>query len=111
MIKCEVINRFDLKDFGKLKNIQRKSVGIKGSLFVGDTFECDKEMVDYLLGNNALNKTVVKVVEVEIPEVKNVDESIERIEKSAKEEVELNEFGNPVGTREIKSKKKKTSKK
>jgi len=76
MIKCEVISRFDLKDFGKLKNIQRKSVDVKGSLFVGDTFECDKEMADYLLGNNVLNKTVVKVIEVqEVPKVKNIEET------------------------------------
>ena len=67
MIKCEVISRFDLRDFDKLKNIQRKSIDVKGSLFVGDIFECDKEMADYLLGENYLNKVVVKVIEV-IPE-------------------------------------------
>ena len=67
MIKCEVISRFDLRDFDKLKNIKRKSIELKGSLFVGDIFECDKEMADYLTGNNALNKVVVKVIEV-IPE-------------------------------------------
>ena len=67
MIKCEVISRFNLRDFDKLKNIERKSIELKGSLFVGDIFECDKEMADYLLGKNHLNKVVVKVIEV-IPE-------------------------------------------
>lgn len=65
MIKCEVIERFDLKDFSKLKNIQRKATNVEGKLFVGDTFECDEDMADYLLGNNILKKVVVKVIEVE----------------------------------------------
>lgn len=65
MIKCEVIERFDLKDFNKLKNIQRKATNVEGKLFVGDTFECDEEMAKYLLGDNVLKKTVVKVLEVE----------------------------------------------
>ena len=65
MIKCEVIERFDLKDFNKLKNIQRKATDVEGELFVGDTFECDEDMAKYLLGDNILKKTVVKVIEVE----------------------------------------------
>lgn len=65
MIKCEVIERFDLKDFSKLKNIQRKATNVEGKLFVGDTFECDEDMAKYLLGDNVLKKTVVKVIEVE----------------------------------------------
>lgn len=67
MIKVEVIEKFTLKDFDELKNIERRSVDEKGTLFVGDTFECNKNMVDYLTGNNPLNKVVVKVVEV-VPE-------------------------------------------
>lgn len=112
MIKCEVIENFTLEKFNQLKNVN-KVISRKDNEFgVKDTFECDKEMADYLLGNNVLNKKVVKVIEVQkIPEVKNVDETIERIEESAKEEIELNQFGNPIGTREIKPKKKKTSKK
>lgn len=67
MIKVEVIEKFTLKDFDELKNIERRSVDEKGTLFVGDTFECNKDMVDYLTGNNPLNKVVVKVVEI-VPE-------------------------------------------
>lgn len=73
MIKVEVIENFDLKDFDKLKNIQRKNSDVKGRLFVGDTFQCDKEMADYLTGNNALNKIVVKVIEIE-PKKENKEE-------------------------------------
>ena len=66
MIKVEVINEdFTLERFNELKNITRKSVEEKGKLFKGDTFECDEKMVDYLTGNNPLNKVVVKVIEVE----------------------------------------------
>lgn len=91
MIRVEVIEQFTLKDYEKIKDsIKRKSIDVKGTLFIGDTFECDEDMVKYLTGNNEQGKTVVKVIEVEPI---------------------LNELGNPVGTREIKSKKKKSSKK
>lgn len=92
MIKCEAIIDFDLKDFDKLKNIVRKRKEQYGKLFEGDTFECDKKMADYLLGANAINKAVVKVIEV-IPE--KVEESKEEIKTETPK----------------KSKKKKSSKK
>lgn len=65
MIKAEVIENFTLKNFDELKNIVRKSAGKEGELKVGDTFECSEEMAKYLTGNNKLNKTVVKIIEVE----------------------------------------------
>ena len=40
-------------------------------MFVGDTFECDEKMADYLTGGNKLNKVVVKVIEV-IPKEKPI---------------------------------------
>lgn len=64
MIKCEVIEHFILKDFYKLKNLKRKKANVIGSLFVGDTFECDEEMAKYLTGSNTQKKVVVKVLEV-----------------------------------------------
>lgn len=67
MIKCEVIERFTLGRFNELKNIKRKSVDTNGELYVGDVFECEKELADYLMGNNSKKKVVVKVIEV-IPE-------------------------------------------
>lgn len=69
MIKCKVIEKFSLKDFYKLKNIERVSLDTEGKLYVGDQFECDQKMADYLTGNNVLKKTVVKIVEVEPEEV------------------------------------------
>lgn len=68
MIKCEAIKEFTLERFNELKNIQRKSIEVKGKILIGDTFECEKELADYLLGENDKNIVVVKVIEV-IPEI------------------------------------------
>lgn len=68
MIKCKTIKEFTLKKFKELKNIERANdVYVEGKLYVGDTFECNKDMVDYLLGDNPKNETVIEVIEV-IPE-------------------------------------------
>ncbi len=68
MIKVEVIENFTLEDYKKLKNVKKVTNRKENEFGVKDTFECDEKMVDYLTGNNALNKVVVKVVEV-IPEI------------------------------------------
>ena len=65
MIKCEVVEDFTLERFKELNNIKRKNKNVNGKLFIGDTFECNKAMADYLTGNNPLNKVVVKVIEFE----------------------------------------------
>ena len=62
MFKCEVIKEFTLEDYKQLKNIVRADKEEKGKLFVGDTFECDEKMVDYLTGNNLSKITVVNVL-------------------------------------------------
>ena len=80
MIKVEVTEGFTLARFDELLDIERKNVDKYGELFVGDTFKCDKELVDYLLGGNALKKAFVKVIEV-IPE----KEKKEAEEKPTKE--------------------------
>ena len=69
MIKCEVTKEFTLSKFDELKNIQRKGMDSKGKLYNGDTFECDKEMADYLIGDNDKKLIVVKVLEI-IPDEK-----------------------------------------
>ena len=82
MIRVKSIDEFTLEDFDKLKNIKRARYDGKGKIFKDDTFECNKEMCDYLLGNNKLNKPVVKVIEV-IPEKEELKEEI--IEEPKKE--------------------------
>jgi hypothetical protein len=98
MIKVEVIENFTLEDYNKLKNVKKVISRKENEFGVRDTFECDKEMVDYLTGNNPLNKVVVKVIEVEPEKV-----TVEKVIENAKDD---KEFVEP-----IKPKKKKTSKK
>ena len=64
MIKCRVIENFTLEDYDKLKNIKRNLKKANKKLYVGDTFECDKKMVEYLTGSNIYNKKVIKIIEV-----------------------------------------------
>ena len=67
-IKVEVIKQFTLGDYAKIKDtLKRKNTDKDGELYVGDEFYCDKEMAEYLLGNNKIKKAVVKVIEI-IPE-------------------------------------------
>jgi hypothetical protein len=107
MIKCEVIKEFTLEKYDELKNIKRKSIEVKGKLLIGDTFECEKEMADYLMGGNSKNETVVKIIEIIPPIRKNDVENIillnkKQVEKLSKEILEKVE---------VKKAKKKTSKK
>lgn len=101
MIKVQVIDEFTLEKFNELKNIERARIDVKGKLFIGDKFECSKEMCDYLLGNNHLNKAVVKVIEVAPEEVKK-EETIEIKEEKAEHEADL--------YKKVSKKKKKSSK-
>ena len=82
MIKCEVLENFNLKRFDELKNLTRKNKNVEGKLYEGDTFECSEAMADYLTGNNMLNKAFVRVIETEkkIKEAKIV-ESVEEVPK------------------------------
>lgn len=99
MIKVEVIEKFTLADYEKLKNVEKVMARKENEFGVGDTFECDKEMVDYLTGNNAFKKQVVKVIEVkEEKPIKLDDEDIKVIAEVVKKATKKT------------TKKKKTSK-
>lgn len=92
MVRVEVIKKFKLGRFDELKNIERRRTEEKGKLFVGDIFECSEELAEYLMGANENGDVVVKVIEIipqekEVKKIENVDEAIERIKDSAKEEV------------------------
>lgn len=84
MIKVEAIDEFSLKDFDKIENVERANAtkNKEGLLFIGDKFECDKDMLDYLIGNNTYNKAFVRIIEV-IPEKKEI--KIVEAPKEAKE--------------------------
>lgn len=84
MIKVEVIEEFTLGKFNELRNLVRSNPNKKeiGRLYVKDTFECDEEMADYLGGNNAIHRAVIKAIEV-IPDEVN-EEATEPKKKTAK---------------------------
>lgn len=107
MIKVEVVERFTLADYKKLKNVEKVMARKENEFSVGDTFECDKEMADYLTGNNAFKKEVVKVIEVKpeiipIPNAKSEEVEIVPIPNAKIEDVKI---------MPAKSTKKKTTKK
>lgn len=82
MIKVEVIEKFTLADYKKLRNVKKVVVRKENEFGVGDTFECDKEMADYLTGNNAFKKEVVKVIEIKPKEIQ--EEEIKPKKKTTK---------------------------
>ena len=112
MIKCEVIKEFTLARYDELKNIKRRSFDTKGKLYVGDTFECDKEMADYLMGDNKDKQVVVKVIEVE-PKMPTIighrTDDVEYVVPLGNKE-KLDKLNKAI-EKAIKPKKKKTSKK
>lgn len=109
MIKLQALENFTLERFDELQNIERKNPNKneKGKLYENDEFECNKELADYLLGNNAIHRAVVKVIEVE-PEIIKTNDEI----KIKKDNVEVIINKNEI-VKEIKkqSKKKKSNKK
>ena len=48
MIRVEAIEKFDLGRFDEIKNIKRARLDVYGSIFVGDTFECEEDLYKYL---------------------------------------------------------------
>ena len=83
MIKVEALENFTLSRFNEIKNIQRKKSNTDGKLYEGDTFECNKELADYLLGANALGRAVVKVIEIETEIESKIEFNNEPIEPKA----------------------------
>lgn len=69
MIKCEAIENFTLTRYDELVNYINKTQSLKGHVGKGDTFECSKELAEYLLGKNQKGKKVIKIIEY-IPESK-----------------------------------------
>lgn len=118
MIKCEVVENFTLEKFSKLKNVKKVMKRKDNEFGVGDTFECDEKMADYLTGNNILSKTVVKVTEVEPEKVEivfdnvNANQPIGELKPEVKRAIEyINEEIQPKAEFKKTNKKKKSSKK
>lgn len=120
MIRCEVIKKFTLKEFGKLKDVKKVGNRSKDEFDVKDTFKCEKEMADYLMGKNPYNEVVIKVLEVE-PEKENdviememtlnEEKADKIIEKANEENKELEDTVNKIINNAIEIKPKNKSKK
>lgn len=108
MIKLVAIyeDEFTLGRFNELMHITRKNPekNEKGHIYIGDTFECSKELADYLMGNNKDKLVVAKVIEIE-PTKETIEEGNKIISDGLKEMI----FGENI--LKEKPKKKKSSKK
>lgn len=91
-----------IKEFDDYEGAEIKPENPKTKRIVGAIFNCTKERYEYLKENNAVELVGIDEIKKEVPEIKNVDETIKRIEESAKETVALQQ--KPKN-------KKKTSKK
>lgn len=81
MIKVEAIIDFSLARFNEITNLTRvnKENADNKMLFIGDTFECNKNLADYLTGKNAKGVVAVKILEVipeEEPTVEQVSDQV-----------------------------------
>ena len=87
MIKVEVIEEFTLARFDEIKDsIERKSKAIDGRLFVGDIFECDESMVEYLTTGNKLGRAFVKIIEV-VPSEEKIKKTTTKKETKSKKTI------------------------
>lgn len=123
MIRCEVIENFNLGEFYKLSNIARAGGrNDYGKLYVGDSFECDEDMANYLSGGNKDKKVVVKVIEILpkekpiiVPLVDNDKEAVIPLESNKELSDLVDEIGKYINNKkpiiEVKIEKKKKSNK
>lgn len=83
MIKVKALQEFTYGNFNKIKNLERNDINKKenGRLYEKDTFECTKEMAEYLTGG--CGYVLVKVIEV-IPEEKPKAEAITEFSEEEK---------------------------
>ena len=66
MIKLQATEDFSLARFNEIKDLERHSnKDDKGMIYKDDVLMCEKELADYLCGNNPLNRAVVKILEIE----------------------------------------------
>ncbi len=65
MIKCEALKDFRFSRFNELQNIKRYSRDEIGMVFEKDRFECSKEIVKYLSGENPEGEKVIQIIEVD----------------------------------------------
>lgn len=84
MIKVRVIKDFSLKEFAKIKNIERFNYDKVGELYKNDIFECDEKMARYLTGDNSKKEIVVEIIEIKIEKPKKEESKKATNKKVAK---------------------------
>ena len=109
MIKVKALQEFTYKDFDKIINLERadKDKNEHGRLYGSDTFECTKEMAEYLTGK--CGYVLVKVLEV-IPEEVQKELVTEQVKEEPKAEIIEIEVEEPKETKKrpvLKTKKTK----
>ena len=86
MFKVEVLETFTFSKYDEIKDsLVSKSTKRDGWLYKEDVFECNKEILEYLLGANPIKRAVVKVIEIkeEQPKVE-VKEEVKEVKKATK---------------------------
>lgn len=63
MIKVKAMETFGFARINEITNLKRARREVPETICVDDTFECSREIYDYLNGNNAYHKKVVKIIE------------------------------------------------
>lgn len=63
MIKVQATQDFSFSSMDKIKNLHRAKVDKPNFIYKNDTFECDKNMYNYLTGKNKGGFIVVKLIE------------------------------------------------
>lgn len=65
VIRVEVTEAFTFSRFNEIADtIIRKGRDEYGALNKGDTFWCNKDILEYLMGNNKMKRTFVRIIEV-----------------------------------------------
>lgn len=83
MVRLEVIEEFTLGRYSELENIERNGKNEIGRLYVGDKFDCNEELADYITGNNSFKKPFAKVIGI-MNEEKNNSKKESKIEEKPK---------------------------
>ncbi len=74
MIKVKVIENFYFGKYNEVENIVKaNNKAISNHFEKGDTFECQKDIADYLIKDNKLHKPFVEIIEI-IPDTKRKKE-------------------------------------
>lgn len=87
MVKVKALREFTYGDFNKIKNLERHDINKKenGRLYEKDTFECTKEMAEYLTGGcGYVLVQVIEVIPVEVKEETKPETTVSKEKPKAK---------------------------